>query len=149
MKQARACAEYFSSIPLATIYSSDLKRAYTTAKVILDAQSEPRPSFVVSGDLREQHFGVAEGEKWIIHSDSGLDVEKNIFPILSGRDAKFPEGESLNDLADRATRVVNELVLPWVWDTEKTYGKEEGEIHLAVVSHGLCISEVRCHRFCF
>ncbi|GJJ15657.1 hypothetical protein Clacol_009935 [Clathrus columnatus] len=131
--QAKACAEYFSTIRLATIYSSDLKRAYTTAKAISDAQPEPRCPHVVSEDLREQHFGVAEGEKWIIHSDSGLDVDKKIFPILSGREAKFPDGESLNDLADRATRAVKEFILPWVWDTQKTYGKEEGEIHLAVI----------------
>lgn len=142
VQQAKACAEYFSSIRIATIYSSNLKRAHTTAQAIYGAQSEPKPPFVVSEDLREQHFGVAEGEKWVTHSDSGLDVEKKIFPILTGRDAKFPEGESLNDLAERATRAVNELILPWVWDAEKTYGKEEGEVHLAVVSHGLCISEV-------
>lgn len=65
-----------------------------------------------------------------------------MFPVLTGRDEKFPEAESLNDVALRATKAVNDLILPWVYSPEN-YGKSEGEVHLVVVSHGLCISEVR------
>jgi broad specificity phosphatase PhoE len=64
---------------------------------------------------------------------------KGIFPVLDGRKAKFPEGESLDDLRDRARQAVKELVVPIIRDavTEK---KEN--VHVALVSHGLCISEL-------
>ena len=114
-----------------------------TATAIYNAQSEPKPPFHISQDLREQHFGIAEGQPWVIQSDEGLNVEKKIFPVPFGRVEKFPEGESLNDLSDRTTRAVKELILPWIRDVKKTYGKKEGEAHIAVVSHGLCISEVK------
>jgi broad specificity phosphatase PhoE len=64
-----------------------------------------------------------------------------VFPVLNGRDQKFPEGESLDDLELRANRALEDLIMPWVY-SDKSYGKGEGEVHLAIVSHGLCISEV-------
>ncbi|KIJ54823.1 hypothetical protein M422DRAFT_24719 [Sphaerobolus stellatus SS14] len=141
MNQARACGAHLSNTKFTAIYSSDLKRAHMTALAIYEAQPEPKPALYATKDLREQHFGIAEGEPWVIQSDEGLNIEKKIFPVPFGRVEKFPEGESLDDLAVRATRVINELILPWIWDAEKTYGKREGEVHIAVVSHGLCIYE--------
>ncbi|KAF8510068.1 phosphoglycerate mutase [Hysterangium stoloniferum] len=142
MNQAKACGEYFSNIPITAMYVSDLKRAHTTAKAIFDAQDEPKPSFTVSPDLREQHFGIAEGEPWVIEREVNTNSAEKVFPTLQGRDAKYPEGESLNDLSKRTNRAAMKFILPWIWDTEKTYGKKEGEVHLVVVSHGLCISEL-------
>ncbi|KAF8583352.1 phosphoglycerate mutase [Ramaria rubella] len=142
LNQAKACGQSFSTTHLSAIYASPLKRAHTTAQAIFDAQSEPRPAFIVSPDLREQHFGIAEGESWSMSVETTLDIERKVFPILVGRDAKFPGAESLNDLAIRANRAVEELILPWIWDVERGFGKGEAEVHLAVVSHGLCISEL-------
>lgn len=66
-------------------------------------------------------------------------MAKGIFPTLHGDDEKYPEGESINDLAQRAKRAITAFVLPHVWQAAK-----EGQtgIHVAVVSHGLCISQM-------
>lgn len=52
------------------IYTSDLKRAHTTAKSVFDANeaTSSKPPFTVSPILREQFFGKAEGCPW----DAGL-----------------------------------------------------------------------------
>jgi broad specificity phosphatase PhoE len=125
------------------IYASPLLRAHATAKAIHDAQSEPKPSFIVSPLLREQSFGIAEGQKWTTKKIPGLSnqehFDRDIFPILVGRDEKFPQGESLNDLKDRAEEAIDELVMPHVWQTLKE-GKTD--VDIALVSHGLCISEL-------
>lgn len=71
---------------------------------------------------------------------TGGDQPKG-FPKPDGRDGKFPEGESLNEVAVRANRALEELIMPWVY-SEDNYGKAEGEVHLVVVSHGIFISEV-------
>lgn len=59
--------------------------------------------------------------------------DKGIFPVLSGgRNVKFPEGESLNDLARRAEEAIAECVLPHI----------QSDSHIVIASHGLCISEL-------
>lgn len=46
------------------IYTSDLKRAHTTAKNVYEANvaTAEKPPFTVSPILREQYFGEAEGQ---------------------------------------------------------------------------------------
>jgi len=63
----------------------------------------------------------------------------NIFPLLRGRADKFPEGESEDDVAIRAERVLQECIMPFVWKAARSgvWGD-----HIAIVSHGLCISEL-------
>lgn len=93
--------------------------------------------------MREQHFGIAEGKAWAVHADPDMSLEehyaKGIFPILYERHEKFPEGESLDDLAVRTDQAVREVILPEVWKAAREGVKG---IHIAVVSHGLCISEM-------
>lgn len=64
--------------------------------------------------------------------------ERGIFPILYNREESFPEGESLNDLQTRAERAIKDIVLPFV--KEEAFSGQD--IHIAIVSHGLCISEL-------
>ncbi|KIK27553.1 hypothetical protein PISMIDRAFT_674939 [Pisolithus microcarpus 441] len=118
MNQARALGESFADTHLTIIYTSPLKRAQMTATALRDAQSEPKPPFVVSPLLKEQHFGAAEGRAWSIRQDPNRTLEEHFangqYPVLYDRSQRFPAGESLDDLATRA----------------------------ALVSHGLCISEM-------
>ncbi|KAL5519845.1 hypothetical protein ACEPAG_1505 [Sanghuangporus baumii] len=143
-KQARAAGDFFASTNthFTAIYTSDLKRAYTTAQAILNAQPEPKPSFKVSKDLREQHFGVAEGRPWSLKGVENLSREeqyaRGIYPVIYNRKDKLPDGESLNDLQARAERAMEEIVMPHVWNAAKTGEKA----HIAIVSHGLCVSEL-------
>ncbi|KAI5117444.1 hypothetical protein M0805_005823 [Coniferiporia weirii] len=139
-----AAGAYFASnnTRFTAVYASPLKRAYSTAQAILSAHAEPKPSFTVSPDVREQHFGVAEGNPWSMRTDPGLSREelyaRGVYPVIYDRDEKFPGGESLADLQARAERAMEDIVMPHVWSAARS-----GEsAHVAVVSHGLCISEL-------
>lgn len=143
MNQARALGEFFADTRFTAVHASDLKRAFTTAQALYDHQRDPKPSFDSSELLREQNFGVAEGKPWSFQDDPALTLEehmaKGVYPVLHGDDEKFPEGESIKDLAKRARTALVKLVLPHVWQAAK-----EGKtgVHIAIVSHGLCISEL-------
>lgn len=52
---------------------------------------------------------------------------------------KYPDGESLEDVVRRAEQAINELVMPHVWEAA-AHGKKG--VHIAIVSHGICISEL-------
>lgn len=142
-QQAQAMAKSLSHVKFTAIHASPLKRAFSTAEALHSSQQEPKPPLLVSPLLREQHFGAAEGQPWsmTLHPDLSLEehFERQIWPVLPGRAAKFPEGESLNDLQARAEKAIEEIIMPYVWDTAKSGWKD---VHIAVVSHGLCISEL-------
>jgi len=141
-QQARALGKFFADTHFTAIHASDLKRAFTTAQALYDEQREPKPTFDSSALLREQHFGVAEGKPWSYNPSRSFNLEeemaKGVYPVPH-EDEKFPEGESIDELAQRAKEAITALVLPHVWQTAK-----EGKtgIHVAVVSHGLCISQI-------
>jgi broad specificity phosphatase PhoE len=103
----------------------------------------PQPAFTQSLLIREQHFGVAEGKPWQLAQDPALSVEEHFardrWPVLHGADERFPGGESSNDLAVRAASAVNSLIVPHVWASARE-GKKG--VHIALVSHGLCISHL-------
>ncbi|KAF9781560.1 histidine phosphatase superfamily [Thelephora terrestris] len=144
MNQAKAAGEAFSSTPFSHIITSPLLRAYDTAKAIQLAQPEStRPELVSTPLLKEQNFGIAEGNKWSLERQRGLSDEehwaKGLFPVLDGRKARFREGESLDDLRDRARQGVKELIVPIIRDVVR---EKKDNVHVALVSHGLCICEL-------
>ncbi|KAF7965552.1 hypothetical protein HWV62_2685 [Athelia sp. TMB] len=144
MNQARALGASLADVPFSAIFASDLKRAHTTAQALHAAQNQVPPApLTTSPLLREQHFGIAEGKAWILTQDGSKPLAElyaaGVFPIITKRGGKFPEGESLNDLGRRATQAIDELVMPKVWSAAKA-GKKG--VQIAVVSHGLCISEL-------
>lgn len=140
-EQAAAAGKYFSTTKFAAIYTSPLLRAYQTAEAVRDANQHPPSSVIQNPKLREQHFGIAEGKPWESASSqeaySSLEelFAKGTFPVLTGRDEHFPEGESLNDLSRRAGEALQECVLPHL------RGQNADE-HILLASHGLCISEL-------
>lgn len=71
------------------------------AEQIHQNQSEPKPPLTISPLLREQNFGVAERKPF--------GEENGGFTRLSGRTFKFEDGESLEDVRQRANEV---YVLP-------------------------------------
>jgi broad specificity phosphatase PhoE len=127
----------------AAILTSPLQRAVMTAQTLLDAQPAPQPSLTASDLLREQHFGIAEGKPWTMkavpHLSFADHVAKGIYISTYSRSEKFPGGESPDDLSRRAEKAVEELLLPYIWDTERDRSKNT---HIAIVSHGLCIGAI-------
>ncbi|KAJ6488010.1 phosphoglycerate mutase [Mycena sanguinolenta] len=142
VKQATALGGAFrkSNTKFDFIYASDLLRAHATGQAVLESHSSPKPPFTSDKRLREQYFGIAEGNRWVIETPANMTFEEmfaqGIFPVLRGRDAKFPEGESLNDLARRAESAIADCVVPHL------AAAAENNIHIAIASHGLCISEL-------
>ena len=92
-------------------------------------------------NLREQHFGIAEGHHWTQRSVTsnktlGELYEEGIFPELEDRDARFPQGENLNDVARRAETVIRDCILPHLFD------KSQDGAHVGLASHGICLAEL-------
>lgn len=81
--------------------------------------------------IREQHFGEAEGQPFGMYPHARKD-----------RTAKFPDGESLTDVEKRAEEVLEEILLPYVWRERTNEEGGEGEMHVAVVSHGIFLREL-------
>ncbi|KIK52837.1 hypothetical protein GYMLUDRAFT_49670 [Collybiopsis luxurians FD-317 M1] len=141
-KQAAAVGSYFSTTKFHTIYTSPLLRANATAQAIHAHQQEPFPPFILSPKLREQTFGEAEGNTWVnaspedLHKSLDQLYAMGIYPqsVYYTRDGKFPGAESLNELAARTEEAIAECVIPHLRSGE--------DVHVALVSHGLCISEL-------
>jgi len=164
LNQARATGKYFSTTRLHTIVTSPLKRALTTAQQIHKQQPEAtRPPLISSPLIREQHFGEAEGQPWAASivaepstpisqktttNSSNIQsgrlgivdpkTQKKSYPVQVGRKAKFPAGESLDDVAQRTGEAFETFVMPVVRMSE---GKGSDEVHVMFVSHGIAISE--------
>jgi broad specificity phosphatase PhoE len=113
-----------------------------TAQAIQDAQKAPKPPLIVSSLLREQNFGVAEGKPWA-RTKAGVSLEdhfsKGIYPALPDRAAKFPRGESLDDLRRRAEQAMEEILSPYIRQVAR---KGASGANVVVVSHGLFINEI-------
>jgi len=111
---------------------------------LLNGQPDPKPPLKVDRELREQYLGDAEGHPFLVHripdKSLGDHFRDGRYPILFGRNERFPNGESLDDLAVRAGRFIEDLVLkPYL---SRTISSGPEHVHIAVVSHGLCINEL-------
>ncbi|KIO33431.1 hypothetical protein M407DRAFT_241045 [Tulasnella calospora MUT 4182] len=154
LNQAKAVGEYFAQYPINAIYASPLKRALTTAQQI-EKQNQSKPPLTITPLIREQHFGEAEGNPWapsITPNPKGPNdpnatgrlgvidpkTNKKVYPVQPGRSAKFPAGESQDDVAERTGEAFDEFVMPFV---RKSVGKPAGEVNVLFVSHGIAISE--------
>jgi len=138
-QQADALGTSLASTSISIIYASDLLRANSTGRAV-HASQDPPPPFHNNAHLREQHFGIAEGHRWSLGKPKGKTLEEcfqaKIFPVLEPEES-FPEGESYLDLGKRAEKAIQECVLPHL--TKENYEKD---FHIALASHGLCISQL-------
>ena len=102
-EQARALAEELADEPIAAIYSSDLLRAYETAKVVAERKDM---DVIVDTALRETNLGVWEGltsteieerypDDWRVWRDGG---------IPAGRGGETP-GEARERIVEVAHRI--------------------------------------------
>lgn len=102
--QAKKLQEAFRSIKLDVVYTSSLKRTKETASFIKGDINHPIHHIE---SLRELHFGKAEGLT--------IDEIKKCYPeVYEGLEkdytkAKFPEGESLEDMHQRVATAIDEI----------------------------------------
>ncbi|SNS76754.1 alpha-ribazole phosphatase [Anaerovirgula multivorans] len=105
MAQAQKLEEAFENITIDVMYTSSLKRAKETAAFIKGNLQCPMHHIE---NLRELHFGRAEGLT--------IDEIKKCHPeVYEGLEkeytkAKFPDGESLEDMHLRVTSTVDEIL---------------------------------------
>ena len=116
------------------IFSSDLQRAYMTAKAIEDAQNSKRSeggntSVVQLVDLREQDFGSLECLPW---SSKQSDMTTHKLPKPG--DTGFKPKETSEAMANRADSFLDDYIL------SQLAVDEEEEAVIAVVSHGLILA---------
>ena len=81
------------------------KRAFDTAQVLYDHQKDPKPSFE-SSHLRELDYGRVGGKLCLDAPIPGLTwaqhAARGIYLAKYSDDDRFPDGESIKDLAVRA-----------------------------------------------
>ncbi|KAG2135085.1 phosphoglycerate mutase-like protein [Suillus clintonianus] len=143
--QAEALGAYLSQTPFTKIYASPLKRAATTAGLVLAAQPAPQPPYDFTVEsIKEQNFGVAEGKSWCF-PDHGTPkslaeyMDEGKYPTPRPGEC-FTDGESDEDLAARAMQAVDEVIMPHVRGAARA-GRVE---HIALVSHGIYIGALIC-----
>jgi probable phosphoglycerate mutase len=111
--QAERVGHALAEEPIHAIYSSDLRRAFETARAIANAPARltagtPTPTQVTPHvQLRERHFGHLQGKTWAeIETEHPEECK-----LWRGRDPHWAPsgGESLTVLRERISTCVNEL----------------------------------------
>ncbi len=103
-KQAQRTAKKLSSTPVHKIYSSPLQRAYNTARAI----AEPHGLDVeILNELNDIHYGAWQGLTL-------AEVKVRYEPLYNiwarhPEKMKFPDGESVEDVAVRAQTAANKI----------------------------------------
>jgi broad specificity phosphatase PhoE len=105
IKQAELLAEHLSHLKLDAVYSSPLKRALKTAEIIA---RDHKLEVEIAPALIDCDFGQWQGLRLqeVKEKYKELYAEWANSPHL----VKIPDGESLNDVRERALGVVNEAV---------------------------------------
>lgn len=105
IKQAELLAGYLSKVKIAAIYSSPKKRALKTAEMVA---SHHKLDVVVTPGLRDLDFGQWQG---LSHQEV-KDKYKELYTawMNAPHQVRIPEGESLDDVRQRALGVVDEVI---------------------------------------
>jgi probable phosphoglycerate mutase len=122
LQQARRLASRMKGVSFAALYSSDLGRAYQTARCIAD---ETAHDIVSERDLRERSFGIFEG---LTNNEIQTRYPDHYEPFAR-RDPDYvmPNGESATQFRDRCIGCLETLTR-----------RHEGET-IVVVTHGLVL----------
>lgn len=104
LRQAAGAGRWLSQAGIVALYSSDLKRAWTTALVIGDALGLVPVSVP---EMRERRYGVFEGLTY----DEAKAKHPDGYAAFEGRNANynFENGESLSEMFARVTGKLQEI----------------------------------------
>ena len=104
LRQAAGAGRWLSQAGIVALYSSDLKRAWTTALVIGDALGLVPVSVP---EMRERRYGVFEGLTY----DEAKAKHPDGYAAFEGRNANynFENGESLSEMFARVTSKLKEI----------------------------------------
>ncbi len=122
-EQAELLSRYLRHYPIQVFYSSPLKRAHHTTRIIRKHHSNT--PLLLKEDLKERSFGLAEGKTY-----EELAIE---YPVLSFGKSwnhpqfQIPQGERLIDVYRRGNELIHKIV-------EIERGKT-----VAIIAHGVII----------
>lgn len=102
--QIQALGEWMKNVPFDHIYSSDSLRAKQTAEAITQFSEH---ELKIDLRLREKNLGVFEG----LTSEEARERHPEVFRLFKTAGSKYviDEGESTQQLQDRALEIVNEI----------------------------------------
>lgn len=104
IRQAEKTATLLADLPVEVIYSSPLKRALVTAQIL--TRSHPNVKIKESPGLIDIDYGEWQGKSEEQIQNTQLYKDWLTMPQL----VKFPQGESLEDVKNRAIPVFEEVV---------------------------------------
>lgn len=121
------------------LFSSDLQRAYKTAKELSHEHSDKDPESRNSKlrvkqlkVLREQDFGFYEGKPFYARPSGSTKSGKESDRAEHATEPGFQDVESKESMAVRADKFVHEHLLPLICQPE--------EVTVAVISHGIILN---------
>ena len=102
--QIQALGQWMKNVPFDLIYSSDSLRAKQTAEAITQFSGH---ELKIDLRLREKNLGVFEG----LTSEEARERHPEVFRLFKTAGSKYviDEGESTQELQDRALEIVNEI----------------------------------------
>ncbi|EIJ43784.1 fructose-2,6-bisphosphatase [Beggiatoa alba B18LD] len=103
--QANALSANLLKLPFQTIYSSDLSRAYQTAKYIADPKGL---EVVIDSGLQERNFGIFQGLTW---RELEVKYPEELQQYRTNPEFIVPNGESTHQFYDRCAAIFNELAV--------------------------------------
>lgn len=106
--QAQAVARRLSDIEFDAVYSSDLKRAFDTAKAI--TAHHPELQIQTSPRLREYHFGDYEDSPWEEVNNANPELHQRWKNLNTRIDVEFPGGESMLGAWERVGGVLKKIL---------------------------------------
>ncbi len=130
-RQARQLARRFKEIPLAAVFSSDLRRAACTAELIARAVGNPQVPLIYDPRLREIHQG-----EW-----QGLLVSEIQARYTRLFEQRLHDPLSVAPPGGETALQVHQRVVAAVADIRSLYPG----CAVAIVSHGFAIAIIRVH----
>jgi len=126
--QIQALGQWMKNVPFDLIYSSDSLRAKQTAEAITQFSGH---ELKIDLRLREKNLGVFEG----LTSEEARERHPEVFRLFKTAGSKYviDEGESTQQLQDRALEIVDEIRI------------KHPEEHVLLVTHGGFIRVVMKH----
>ena len=126
--QIQALGQWIKNVPFDHIYSSDSLRAKQTAEAITQFSGH---ELKIDLRLREKNLGVFEG----LTSEEARERHPEVFRLFKTAGSKYviDEGESTQQLQDRALEIVDEIRI------------KHPEEHVLLVTHGGFIRVVMKH----
>ncbi len=120
--QAVLAGEKLKDIQFDAFYSSTLKRAHETAKIIAKHQSV---NVVALETLKEMNFGIWEGKKLSEIKEQDGELLNQWF--VDFETFVVPEGESVKEMFERVTMAYKTIIEPYALDSDTK---------IAIVAHG-------------